>query len=780
MKPNICVSLRNATTGVALIILAGCAANQAYRSGQQELGQGHYEKGIAQLQEAVKLDPDNPQFRATLRTASEQSVNRLLLDADRHLNAKRLDDAEVLYRRTLVIEENNARALTSLEAVARARRHLVLMQEAQRQFTQKDFDAALGKVRRVLTENPQHAEAAMLLAQIDEAQVRDAHAPLVIKTRHIKPVNMQFRDANIRLVFEALAKTTGLNFIFDNDVKPSLRATIFVNQVKVEDAIELILAQSQLAKKVLNDNTLLIYPATAQKFKEYQEQIVKGFYLTNLDAKKAQGMLKTMLDVATVYVDEHSNILFVRDAPETVRMVEKMIAASDLAEPEVMLEVEVLEIKRGTLQQIGIDYPDKVSFSLTDAAGAADKLTWENLKTVNASRIGVSPLGVAIDIAKQDSNTKVLASPRIRARSREKAKIHIGDRVPVITTSVTPGLAGTSVVTASSVQYLDVGLKLEIEPTVMLDGDVAIKTTLEVSSIVKEVSNGTAGSVAYQIGTRNATTLLRLKDGETQVLAGLISDEERNTANKIPGLGDLPLLGRLFSTQKDDATKTEIVLSITPHIVRTLKRPDADTSEFWFGTVAGKRGQPLTVQSVVRGEPLAPEPASAVPPALVVPGAAKPEAGMAPLATPPADAVKPVAAAPPARGPITVLLQGPPEVKVGEEFEAQVVIKAGQPVHGMQFELGFENSVLEVISVEAGTTIPQLEANQYEGRIEITLAPAAEASITGSAELVRVKYRVLAEKARSPLSMRNLQLFGINKQRLSASTVSSLTLVAKP
>ena len=179
----------------------------------------------------------------------------------------------------------------------------------------------------------------------------------------------------------------------------------------------------------------------------------------------------------------------------------------------------------------------------------------DDLRKLNGISIVTSPaLSVTLNLMLQDGDTNLLASPRIRARNREKAKIMIGDRVPVITNAVTPVSTGSPVVTGN-VQYLDVGLKLEVEPDIHLDNEVAIKIGLEVSSIVKEVPNAVSGTLAYQVGTRNATTVLRLKDGETQILAGLISDEDRNSASKVPGLGQLPLLGRLFSSHKDDTER---------------------------------------------------------------------------------------------------------------------------------------------------------------------------------------------------------------------------------
>jgi general secretion pathway protein D len=750
---------RRALPALALAaLLAGCAADRAYQAGLKGIEEGRYEEAVANLEDAFKRDPDNLEYRGALRTGREQAVRRLLLDAERQLAAGRIEAAEKTYRRVTALEPDNARAAAGLETVARARRHAPLLEQAQKLFQEKEYNGALGNVRRILAENPSHAEALALQLKIEEVQVRDAHAPLRLKSRFVKPVTLQFRDANIRMVFEALSKTTGINFIFDNDVKPGVKVTIFVNQVSVEDAIDLVLAQSQLAQKILNENTILVYPATPQKHKEYQEQLIKSFYLTNLEPKKAQSMLKTMLDANIVFVDEKSNLLVMRDAPEVIRMAEKLFAAADVAEPEVMLEVEVLEVKRSTLQQLGINYPDSVTFSAANASGSTTGLTVQDLRDLNSSRVLVSPLSVGVDIFKQDSDAKVLASPRIRARSKEKARIHIGDRVPVITNAVTPVATGAPVVTGS-VQYLDVGLKLEIEPAVHLDNDVAIKVSLEVSNIVKEVFNTESGTTAYQIGTRNAATLLRLKDGETQVLAGLISDEERVTADKIPGLGDLPLLGRLFSTQKDDNIKTEIVLSITPRMIRNIARPGANTTEFWYGSEARKQGKPLTIESVARGEPLVP------------PGARRPA---------PADE-----AAPPPQ-PVPLVFEGPEQVTVGQEFEVAVAIHTEQPVTGVALQVGYEPTVFEVVSVTEGAFVSEASSSdkfsyqidKASGRIDVRVAPTNGPGYTGVADVVVVTFKAIAAKAQSPVAMHGVTLTGPGGRPVTAAPTTPLMLAA--
>ncbi|HEU4923923.1 MAG TPA: hypothetical protein VFT23_12715, partial [Burkholderiales bacterium] len=289
-----------------------------------------------------------------------------------------------------------------------------------------------------------------------------------------------------------------------------------------------------------------------------------------------------------------------------VRMVEKLIAAQDLGEPEVMLEVEVLEVGQNTLSQIGIQWPSSGSLSVIGAAGVPGQITGteaQNLASGNF-RITVSDPLLALNLREQAGRSNLLANPRIRVKNKEKARIHIGDKVPVITTT-----AGATGFVSESVNYLDVGLKLEVEPLVSLEDEVGIKVGLEVSNISQEVKT-TGGTVAYQVGTRNAATTLRLRDGETQVLAGLISDEDRRTASKVPGVSRLPVVGRLFSNNGETVNKTEVVLLITPRVIRNIERPGARIEEFNSGTELevgrGGAGAAVSIPPVIA--PTAPKP----------------------------------------------------------------------------------------------------------------------------------------------------------------------------
>jgi len=289
-----------------------------------------------------------------------------------------------------------------------------------------------------------------------------------------------------------------------------------------------------------------------------------------------QTTLKTLLKTRDMVVDEKLNLLVMRDTPEAIRLAEKLVALHDLAEPEVMLEMEVLEVQRDALMNLGIQWPGQLT--LTPLARSGANLTLADLRSLDSSRIGASLSSSTINLRQDKGVSNLLANPRIRAKNREKAMVMIGDKVPVITTTST----STGFV-AESVQYLDVGLKLNVEPAVSPNDDVEIKVSLEVSSIAKQISTAT-GTVAYQIGTRNASTVLRLKNGETQILAGLISDQDRVSSSGVPGLSQLPVVGRLFSSPLDSRNKNEIVLSITPRLIRPVARPDVRVMEFWSGT----------------------------------------------------------------------------------------------------------------------------------------------------------------------------------------------------
>jgi general secretion pathway protein D len=533
-------------------------------------------------------------------------VQRLLSAGDNARGAGAFDQAEDAYRRALRFDPDNARAISGIEGVQRERRHQALLAEAQNQLQRGEDAAAAATAREVLAQNPASREARALVRKAEEKTIKEERAAPELNAELKKPITLEFRDTPLRSVFELIAKHTGLNFIFDRDVSPELRATVYVKQTSIEDVIRFVLVTNQLERKVLNENTILIYPNTPAKRRDYRELVVRSFYLANADVKQTANMVRQLVKTRDLFIDEKLNLLVIRDTLEAVRLAEKLVANQDLGEPEVMLEVEVLEVGHTLLSQLGVQWPGSVGVSLLGAGGVPGQVTGRELRNLNSGmfRIQVSDPLLAFNFRAQDGRTNVLANPRIRVKNKDKAQIHIGDKVPVITTT-----AGATGFVSEAVNYLDVGLKLEVEPTVFLEDEVGIKVALEVSNIAREVRSA-SGTVAYQVGTRTASTNLRLKDGETQVLAGLINDEDRRNANRVPGLSELPGMGRVFSTNDDTVNKTEIVLLITPRIVRNLARPDVRLEEFRSGT-EGEVGGPALALPQVPGASLAPVPPAA-------------------------------------------------------------------------------------------------------------------------------------------------------------------------
>ena len=597
-----------------LLTLAGCAAQMAYRDGRQLTEGGQTEQGLQKFEEAMRLDPQNIEYRATFVQTRERYLGAALDQADRLLAGGQSELAERTWRGVLAKDRANARATSGLASIERDARHAAKMKEADVALAGKDADTARTLISQVLAENPRNDIARAMLRSLDEKAARPAPASALAQAFR-KPISLDFRDATLKQVFDVIAHASQLSLVFDKDIKLDQRTSLYLKDSTVEAAMYYTLLTNQLAQQVVDARTILIYPNNPAKQKDYQEMIIKTFFLANIDAKTVANTLKTILKIRDVVVDEKLNLLIVRDSAEAIRLAEKLVATQDVAEPEVMLEVEVLEITHARLTELGVTWPS--SLTLTPLSGfGGTALTVQDLTTLNRGRIGAAIDPFKITARNQLVDTNILANPRIRAINHEKARIMIGNRVPNISTSVT----ATGIIT-ESITYIDVGLKLEVEPTIYLDNDVAIKVGLEVSSIV-DTQRSNAGTVTYTIGSRTASTTLRLKDGENQVLAGLINDQDRNTANRVPGLGSLPVAGRLFGSTLSDGQKTEIVLSITPRLIRNIQRPEAAMSEYASGTETSFRPRPLLAPKALPVSVPVPVPvqgATAIPASTTVP-----------------------------------------------------------------------------------------------------------------------------------------------------------------
>jgi len=778
-------------------LLWGCAATQLHRDGLAEVERGNYESGVAKLTEAVAQAPDNLTYKLDLTARREASIQRLISTGDALRAAGQYDPAIASYRRVLTIAPGNQRALHGIDGVEADRRHATMVAEATKDFERKDYDAADTVLRSVLNEDSGFVPATALSAKINVARGPTNVAPR-LKTRNNAKVTLQFRDAPTKMVFEVLARQTGINFVLDKDVKSDSKTTIFVQEVPIEEAIDLVLDQNSLARQILSSNMVLIYPNTPAKQKDYEEQIVHTFYLTNAVPKDVESMLKSMLGAKNLFVDERTSVVVMRDTPDAVRMAEKLVASIDVPEPEVLIEVEVLEIARSRLLNLGITPPgsftasaNPVGAAASTATGGASGLVLSDLSHQNANTISVSSVSVTANALQTVGDTNTLASPRIRARNKEKAKILIGSRVPVITSSTALLTSGTA--SSSSVQYLDVGLTLEVQPTVYLDGDVGIKLGMEVSSITNTVV--VAGTQAYTIGTRNANTVLRLKDGETQILAGLIQDSDTRNSAGLPGVSQIPIVGRLFGSNSTDREKSEIVLSITPHIIRTQARASAESTEFWYGTETRSRSSPFaggggfdstapaasSAAGEVGGGPglptVGPRPSVSQP--VVVPSAAPvPTVTTTVTATP---AGPPAAPSGPPPHP-TVTVDGPSETAVGQEFDVTVRMATDIPISRLRGQLRFDASALQLISATAGDVVPSSAGSPTvdpkSGGAQMDIV-ASDDPIQGEGSLMLLRFKALAARPASAIAAQ-VSAMAPSGTAMANAASAPLSLAIKP
>jgi len=563
---------------VAALCLAGCS--NLPKEARELMRQGKHDQAVALLQDGIQQSPQDRSMRLALENTKEDSLSHWTNQAEREIQAGRSEAARQW------LERADAAGVQS-QRVAQLRRRLdgliaqdTRLAEAKQAFEQGHWEQADAAVSAVLAQSPNNATARQIKRKLRD--MADSKAATTLGAAYQKPVNLEFREAAFRTVMDALAQSTGVSFVFDPDVKSDTKLTVQLKGVTIDEALKIILSTQRLERKVLSESTLLIYPDSQDKRKQYQEFAVRTFYLANANVAQVQNLVRTIAKTKDLYIDERLNLMVVRDTPEVIKLVERLVEAADLAEPEVMLEVEILEISSSTLNTVGIQWPGSISYGL---AGTATRIT-EGAADLTYS---IANPGAVATLKASASDINTLANPRLRVRNREKAKVMIGDKLPVFTTT-----AGLNTGVATSVSYLDVGLKLEVEPTVMLDSDVLLKIGLEVSSVTGTVDNG-QGTTGYQIGSRQAASTLRLQDGETQILAGLMRDEDNKRVSGVPGLSKLPGLGRLFGVHTDGAAKTELVLLITPRVIRNIALPDASAANGPAGNEMNPGAQPLVM-----------------------------------------------------------------------------------------------------------------------------------------------------------------------------------------
>ncbi|WP_321790386.1 secretin N-terminal domain-containing protein [Burkholderia pyrrocinia] len=627
---------------VSALALAGCAS-APFNAPAADAGTPAERLGTLQRQKAAA--PEDIRIATSVELTRQEYVRAELKAAERQ-SAQGNHAAAIDHLNNVLSEDaGNLRARQELEQVASRRQMAVELLRAQR-IRGEQPQEALEIARRILAEQPNHAEAKRLRDSLLRASQASRPVRPQLSDALRKPVSLNFKQQPMSNIFDVISRVSGVNFVFDRDVDTSQPATLFAERTTAEDAINLLLRTNQLEKKVLDKHTLLVYPSQPEKSRTYTEFALRTFFLSHADAKSVMAALRQMIKPKDIYVDERVNAVVLRDTPETIQVAERVVMGLDIPQSEVTLDVQVLEVNMSDSVDLGVQYPGRIQFGALGVDGAVPTLG--DLLRLNRDRIGVSSesgaLSLAIDMLQKQGKTRTLANPKIRVRNMEKASIKIGERVPIVTTTNANG------VVTESVSYQDVGLMLKVEPRISLDDEVSVKVNMEVSSILSKETTKT-GLVAYALGTRNAETLMTARNGETQILAGLVKRNEIENVSGLPGMSGLPVVGRLFGSNGRSNERSEIVLLITPHIERNLDLPTSAVTTFLSGTEARVTTEALTLEAA-SGAPAPARTASSSGPDLDAP--IEPATPATPAAQPAPDKVAdsaPEAEAPPAGEP---------------------------------------------------------------------------------------------------------------------------------
>ncbi|MGH9869877.1 MAG: cohesin domain-containing protein [Candidatus Polarisedimenticolia bacterium] len=536
---------------------AGCAAGKLASIGERQEAAGEYDQAVLAYARLASMDPTNTRWTIALSRAKLRASQVHLEKAKKYQAAGQLEMAIGELQQTVTLDPINSFAAQALDRA---------MQEWQ-------------KARSLIGQTE--------LEKMKEAARKTRGAPLLNPRSNI-PVALKFRDFEVGKIYDVLSKSTGINFLYDPKLDLTKKVSIELDNVPFEKAMDTLMFTNKHFFKVLDENTIIIADDNQQKRRELEDEVIKTFFLSNADVKDVQSLLRTMLDARKVVQNQQLNAITIRDTPNKIAIAAKIIEANDKAKAELIVDVELLEISRTISKTLGINITPRQFNVQWDGP---DRVPLNNLGILN--QLGLYSLGpiprVTLDFLKTDSGTRTIAKPQLRVTEGEKANLHIGDSVPIPTTTFnTTGTVGGSVVPITSFTYQEVGIVIEIEPRVHHNREVTLKLNVEVSQLGELVDAG-QGVSQPSINTRQINTVIRLKDGESNLLAGLIRDDGTSGRSGVAGIMDIPGLGKIFSTKADTRRETDLILTLTPHIIRIPDLRPEDLEALWIGNESNPR-----------------------------------------------------------------------------------------------------------------------------------------------------------------------------------------------
>ena len=573
------------------LLAAGCAASAALNRGHEFERRQEYDAAVAEYAQALRKKPDNTEARLAL----DRAKIRASLD---HFNRGRRLDAVGKYEEALVEYE----AAVELNP------------------SSGEVDAAVRDTRTKLRSKIAVSRDGKTELQTLIERTRALPAPGLELPENVKmPESLFFSGASSRLVFLAIGKMADVSMGFDTAFREA-PVTIDLRNATLRDALNAITDQTRTFYRVTGPRTLLIVPDTPAKRREYEEEVVRVFYLSNADLKETMDLLRMVLDARRISPVTGTNALTVKDTPERIDAASRLLSAIDKARPEVIIDVELLEVDRTRLQEYGLQIASPGSPGLNGAIGIAPDsavtpptISLQSLRNLSSADVLFANLpNLYYRLLKSDTNTRTLAKPQLRTMEGVTAQARFGERVPVPVTTFSPvAQGGLPIQPTTSFQYENIGVNIDITPRTHHEDEVTLALRVNVQAV-----SGTGFGGLPTFANREINTQIRLRDGETNMLAGLIRDEERRSLDGIPGLSDLPVIGRVFAHNKTEVTQSDIILTLTPHIIRVLDVNEADLRAFRVGRDSG---------ASIGGD---------LPPALDIPAPAAPPAAPAPAPAP--------------------------------------------------------------------------------------------------------------------------------------------------
>jgi general secretion pathway protein D len=573
---------KNLAAAIMLVLplIASCASYNAYEKGLAAEKTKDWDQAVLQYQKALGVDPDNLRYKVNFQRAK--------LEASRN----HFEKGKSL--RTAAQTAANPSDALRLNQLAATELELTVKLDSTNQYAAVEY----GKIVNAI----QDAIRAQDKGSVDEMKKRAKNniskaQPPTLNPASDQPISLTFpRETPVKEIYRALGNAFGINILFDQAVKDD-RIAIELKDVTAQQALERVMQAANHFYKVLDEHTIIVVPDNPQARRDYEDLVIRTFYLSNGDAEQVTNVVRTMIEARNLFPLKALNAITIRDTADKVRIAEKIIEANDKAKSEVVVDVELIELDLSRNQEFGAFVTGLAGGSLspttvvTDTAGKtsigplASGTTGDLFNAIRNGHYSFNIPTVSYSFAKSLGNANTLANPELRISEGEKATLHIGQRIPVPVTTFTTGVQSGSLgsLPATSFQYQDVGIKVAIEPRVHHNREVTLKLTVEVSDVGEDVNVG-GGTLVPKFTTRTIEDTIRLKDGETNFLAGLIQRSDTSTDSKTPILGDIPLLGRLFTQNKQKGTRTDLMLTMTPHIIRVPDITEDDLAPMWVGT----------------------------------------------------------------------------------------------------------------------------------------------------------------------------------------------------